>query len=147
MSILTISRYEQPNTSFCPSNAEAQAKIEADIRAFKRAGGEIQQIPTGKSAYNLQVRQSKEEGRGTRVTWEDKNLHMSSQQAKNASVRSMEQKKARGGPGRPREPRDERFQRAKNLMDEGKSMRETCRILGIARGTLRHWLDTDEDVK
>jgi hypothetical protein len=146
MSILTVGRNEQPNTSFCPSNAEARAKIEADIEAFRRAGGKIQQIPTGKSAYNLQAKQVKD-GSGTRVTWEDKNLHMSSQQAKNASVRSMEQKKARGGPGRPREPRDERFQRAKNLMAEGKSMRETCRILGIARGTLRHWLDTDEDMR
>lgn len=73
------------------------ARISRDLDEFLSAGGEIEQIPIGQSAHNLEVKAL--EGRGTRVAWQDDSNHWTSDIAKAASVRKREikesEKKAR----------------------------------------------------
>lgn len=134
MGILDMSRHETPNISTVRINHEAHDKIDAEIREYQRQGGKIHKIPTGKSGIEVIPLNS------------DAGKKLSVERNKDRADRNEVKKKAKAGPGRPKQPRDERFQKAKNLMGEGKSMRESCRILGIARGTLRHWLDMDDEV-
>lgn len=129
-------------------------RIARDTERFLSAGGEINEIPRGQSGHNLEIRTEKSSAHGTRRYYADPKMKINSDAAKAASIRKTAAKKenarlrkSQSNVGRPKKPRDERFQRAKNLLSEGKSQREVCRILDLSRGTLRNWLDTDEEVQ
>lgn len=66
---------------------DASTRISEDIERYLSAGGEIQQIPTGHGAYNLQLREVESRGRSTAKAWVDDRLSMRSQAAKGLSVR------------------------------------------------------------
>lgn len=73
----------------------AADEIASKTEEFLAAGGEIKQIPTGQSAYNLELRAVESRGRGTRRAWKDGSLSLKSEQGKRLSVAKIEAKKAR----------------------------------------------------
>lgn len=73
----------------------ASDKIARDAEEFLSRGKEIEQIPTGQSAYNLELRAVESRGRGTRRAWKDGSLSLKSEQGKRLSVAKIEAKKAR----------------------------------------------------
>lgn len=125
----------------------ASDKISADIERYLSAGGEIEQVPTGQSAYSLQVREVKSRGKGTRRAWVDERLSMRSEMAKGLSVRTREAREVERAAAkkladrrRKQNGRAAHMPRVRGLLEQGKTRREIAETIGVSHGTINNWI-------
>lgn len=129
------------------ASTQRAIQINADVIEFLRNGGEIQEIPIGKSAQNLEVRAA--EGAGTRLAWADENQHMKSKAGKLKTIKKVKEKKYRkaqasaqavANKARARERRARLMPRVLELKSQGKSHREIAAIIDVTHGTINNWV-------